>query len=310
MQIGTWIILGILILLVVPLFGIPLIVFQILLVRTNPEKWGRDCSMPEDKPYLQMHEEGRQWAEKHAEQKKEVSVRSDGLKLCGEYFDFGNKKAVIIIPGRMESCIYSYYFAEPFRQAGCNVLVIDNRAHGLSEGKYNCLGFKEYRDILAWSRLLHEEFGIEGIVLHGICIGSETSLFTITAKKCPEYVKGMIGEGMYVNFYESLKNHMIEQKRPMYPFIYIIVFWIWAFTGAHIMTDGPLKRIRGLKKPILFLHSREDIYSFPELAVKLYDACPSQKEIVWFETGDHSRIRTVHKEKYDRAIAGFVNRIF
>lgn len=309
MQTGTWIIIILLLLLAFPLLVVPFVVYEIILVRTKPEKWGRTCSMPGDEEYFRMHEEGMAWEEKNRDRKKEVTVSSDGLKLCGEYFDFGFRKAVVIIAGRMESCLYSYYFAEPFQKAGCNVLVIDNRAHGLSEGRYSCLGFKEYRDVLKWCELLHDTFGNEKIILHGICIGSSTALFTLTDSACPDYIRGMIGEGMYINFYESLKNHMIEQKRPIYPFIFVIVFWIRLFSGAAIMSDGPLRRIGKLKKPILFLHSLEDTYSVPEYARKLYDSCPSEKQIVWFPTAKHSRIRINHTEKYDAAVTEFTDRI-
>ena len=309
MTIVTWIIIIAALLLAFPLLVIPLIVYRILLVRTSPEKWGRTCSMPDDEECVRMHETGMQWAEKKEDRKKEVSVTVDGLKLCGQYFDLGYKKAAVIIAGRMESCLYSYYFAEPFEKAGCNILVIDNRAHGWSEGRYSCLGFREYRDILKWCELLHDSFGNEEILLHGICIGSSTALFALTDKDCPAYIRGMAAEGMYINFFESLKNHMIEQKRPIYPFVYVIAFWTWVFSSARIISDGPLKRIGRLKKPILFLHSREDIYSVPEYAEKLYERCTSDKQIVWFPTAKHSRIRINHTEKYDAAVTAFAERV-
>jgi len=307
MSIIGWIILIVLLLLVFPLLIIPLIVYRILLVRTDPLKWNRTNGMPEDEEYSHLYEEACRWREQYKEAKKEVTVSSDGLKLCGEYFDFGCRKAVLIIAGRTESCIYSCFFAEPYRKAGCNVLVIDNRAHGLSEGRYSCLGFREYRDIFKWCELLHDTLGNEKVFLHGICIGSCTALFALTSAQCPDYIRGMAGEGMYINFYESLKNHMVEQKRPIYPFIFVIAFWIRLFSHASICSDGPGKRIGNLKKPILFLHSKEDIYSTPELAVKLYDSCHSEKRMEWFETGEHSRIRMRHRKQYDEAVKNFAD---
>ena len=72
----------------------------------------------------------------------------------------------------------------------------------------------------------------------------------------------------------------------------------------------PEKRLPLVKKPILMLHSKEDIYSLPDIAVKLYESITAEKkEMVWFDTGFHSMIRSwsdENREKYDRVIAAFL----
>ncbi len=281
------------------------ILYSVLLVRTKPDKWGRECSLPSDEEYRSMFDIGMAWNDAHRACAREVSVTSDGFRLVGEYFDFGGKTAVIIIPGRMESLLYSYYFAEPYRAAGCNVLVIDNRSHGLSEGRYCSLGYKEYRDLHAWSRLL-AGLGNDKVVLHGICIGSSAALFALTSPDRPACLAGMVADGMYKNFYESFKNHMIADGRPLFPLLYMVMFYIRIAGGANVVTDGPFKRLPSLTLPILFLHSREDLYSLPAEAEKLYAMCPSDKELVWFEHGAHSRLRVNDTERYDAAVIRFI----
>lgn len=305
--IATIIILAILIFGVIPVFCLGWILYSVLLVRTKPEKWARECSMPEDEEYLRMFKIGEEWNEKYKSYKRDVSITSCGLRLCGEYFDFGFKRAVIIIAGRMEACTYSYYFAEPYRAIGYNVLVIDNRAHGLSEGKYYCLGVKEYRDIINWSMLLHDELGNESVVLHGICIGSATALYALISDDCPEYISAMVAEGMYNTFCESFKCHMKLQRHHDFPLTYVVMMYIRLVTGKSAMTDGPVKQIGKLRKPALFLHSREDQFSLPELAEDLYKKCNSEKQVVWFDKGTHSRIRINNTEAYDSAIKQFLN---
>ncbi|MBP5271148.1 MAG: hypothetical protein ILO42_09350 [Clostridia bacterium] len=285
------------------------VLYSVLLVRNKKEKWGRECSIPDDEEYRRMFDIGLEFEKKYRDTKKEVSVVSDGLRLAGEYFDFGGDRAVLIIAGRMESLLYSYYFAEPFRAAGLNVLVIDNRAHGNSEGKVSSLGYKEYRDVLCWCRLLHDELGNRKITLHGICIGASTALFAAVARECPEWIDSIIVEGMYVNFYESFRNHMIYDRpdKPRFPIMQGVMFHILCISGANVVTDGPLKRIPKLNKPILFLHSREDKYSLPDKAELLCEKCTAPKRIVWFDRGAHSRIRINNTEKYDEAIKSFLS---
>ena len=73
------------------------------------------------------------------------------------------------------------------------------------------------------------------------------------------------------------------------------------------MTDGPLYRIEKMKKPVLFLHSREVIYSKPEVSAEIFEKCAAPHRVVWFEHGEHSRIRIVDREKYDRSIRDFLS---
>ncbi len=291
---------------VVTTFILSSIIYRVLLVRTNNKKWDRNCSAPNEAEPAEMHRIGAVWAEEHAENKKEVELTNEGLRLYGEYYDLGFDKAVIIVGGRMESLTYGYYFAKPFCDSGYNILVIDNRAHGLSDGRYNCLGYKEYSDLLAWARLLHDEHSVKSVIYHGICIGSSTALFALTAPNCPEYVDGMIAEGMYDTFYHSFKYHMTDQGRPLFPFLWETMVFIRIFSHANVVTDGPKKRIKLLKKPILFLHSRADKYSKPEQAEYLFANCNAKKRLVWVDDSAHSRIRINHTEKYDGAIKEFL----
>lgn len=282
-------------------------IYRVLLVRPKTEVRVRRCSWPEDEEYVGMYNEGLQWGSLYEGCKKPVETENDGLKLYGEYFDFGAKRSVIIIPGRTEDCTYSYYFAEPFRQAGCNVLCIDNRSHGLSDGDRNYMGAKEYRDIIKWSKMLVEEYGNEEVILHGICIGASVAMNTVTADDCPKYIIAMISEGMYTTFKDSFNEHMKEGKHPRFPFTLEVMAWIRILSGANVLTDGPKKRVLRLNKPILMLHSREDTYSLPSQGQWLYDHCSSErKKLVWFDKGAHSRIRPNNKEKYDNEIIRFI----
>ena len=58
------------------------------------------------------------------------------------------------------------------------------------------------------------------------------------------------------------------------------------------------------------LHSKEDLYSTPEYAQKLYGLAGSdRKELVWFEKGEHSMLRITDTELYDKSISKFLAEI-
>ena len=286
------------------------ILFTVLLKRTKKDKWGRGCSQKEEQ-LLKMHEEGNAWSEKKQAYKKELRIVNDGLNLCGEYYNYGYDRAVIFVSGRTEGLNYAYYFAQPYPDLGFNVLTIDARAHGESDGIYNTVGFEEHKDLLAWAKLLHEEYGVKSILFHGICIGSSCALMALTSKECPDYLDGLVAEGMYPNFYESIKNHMTSDfHQPAWPVMPMVAGWMKHYTG-HDMRYGNIDIMDKLKKPLLMIHSKEDRYSLPADAEKLYAKCPhEQKMLVWYEHGKHSKLRVTDPELYDRTIADFITKYF
>lgn len=285
------------------------ILFVLHLKRRGKNRWTRDCSS-DDPNQLKMYDEGRKWSERYAENKQDLHIVNEGLNMYAEFYDLHSDRAVIIIPGRTEGLRYGYYFAKPYTDNGYSVLTIDQRAHGESDGKYNTLGFDEHRDIIAWIKVLKENYEIKSVLLHGICIGGACGLYAITSKSCPDCVDGLVVEGMFQRFFESFKNHMIELNKPVNPCIHFVDMWIKLITG-HSMKVGPINVIDKMKKPLLLLHSKEDKYSLPHMAQELFDKCASEKkQIVFFDHGAHSMLRITDTEKYDSSITAFIHENF
>jgi len=285
------------------------IVYNLTLVRTDQEKWGRHCSDTTNEEQVRMWETGCAWAEQHRDAVTEVEIDNEGFHLCGEYFDFGSDKAAIIIPGRSESLMYSYYFAIPYWKAGCNVLVIDIRSHGNSSGTYDYVGVGEHRDIMAWSDLLTGRFHNKKVILHGICMGANTAILTLTDPACPKEIGGIITEGCYVSFYENYKQHMIYDHRPVFPVLQEVMWLIKKHTGTDVSKTKPIDLIHKVRVPFLFICGENDQFSRPEKSRELYAACGSDvKEIVWFKDGAHSHLRINNEDGFDNAIVDFIVR--
>lgn len=283
-------------------------VYSDQLVRTTPEKWGRVCSFPDDKEQVQMWNDGIAWMERNRDRITELQIENDGFRLFGEYFDFGADRCVIILPGRCESLIYSYYFAPPYEKAGFNVLVIDTRCHGKSDGKYNTIGVKESGDVLAWAKLVHDTYGNKEIYFHGICIGTSAGLFALSSPSCPAYIRGLVTEGCYVSFRETFKRHMMALHRPTFPVLDLSMLLINHYTGTNVYRQKPINAIRKIRPDcrILFLYGEKDIFSIPPKSRQLFAACAAQdKKLVWFDKGGHSHLRINNTEKYDQTIIDF-----
>lgn len=284
------------------------IIFVMHLKRTKKNKWARKCSC-DDPDSVEMYNEGKALVAQFSDKKQDVHIVNEGLNLYGEFYDFGSETTAVIVSGRTEALEYSYYFSKAYIEKGYNLLFIDQRAHGLSDGKYNTVGFEEHKDLIAWIEYLQKNHHTKSVYLHGICIGAACCVFALTAENKPDCVKGLVVDGMYSTFYETFKNHMIELKKPLFPGLPMINMMMKLHTG-HTMKDGPISRIEDLKTPILMIHGEQDPYSLKEKAVELYEKCGSEnKTIVWFETGTHSMLRHTNSEKYDTAIISFLNMV-
>ena len=84
MGITGWIILAVVgaavLFFVIPTFIMSLALYRVLLVRTKPEKWGRECSMPEDVEYRGMFEDGVAWREKYRDSRHRKQIYIEKLK--------------------------------------------------------------------------------------------------------------------------------------------------------------------------------------------------------------------------------------
>lgn len=284
------------------------LVYTKTLSRVSKESWSRDIPSSIDEESIKMYSSGLKWAEDNKEYKIDVHMVNEGLNLYGEYYDFGKKTCAVILSGRTESLKYGYYFAQSYYHK-CNILVLDPRAHGLSDGKFNTVGFEESKDIAKWVEYMHDTYNVESFVFHGICIGAAGGILAITLRECKPYVKAIITEGMFINFGESMKNNLRVKKKPIFIFYSLINAWQKHYTG-HSMNVGPIDYIDKLNIPLLMLQSKEDLFSKVERAQELYEKAGSiHKELVLFDKGAHSKIKINNTEKYDKVIDEFLEKV-
>ena len=125
---------------------------------------------------------------------------------------------------------------------------------------------------------MHDEFGIESFIFHGICIGAAGGIFSRVLRECP-YVKAIVTEGMFPKFYESMKNNLIEKKKPVFIFIDLIDFWMKHFT-KHSMKFGPLDIIDKLDEIVYNKNktgiNRSDtgkaiVYTYPLVSINEFE---------------------------------------
>lgn len=299
----------------VMLFLLPSVIFYQTSYRNPKKKRTRECTNKKDEQQMRMFNEGVEWAGRFKDKTEELSIVSgDGLTLYGEYVNFGYDKCAVILQGRTESLLYSYYFADVYYKNGCNILVVDIRAHGLSDGKYQTVGIKESDDCVLWIKLINEKYGINDFTIHGICIGGATAVYTYVKLKSAgnDLVKRIVTDGLFQSYYEIYKGYFRVYKWPSFPVLLLCqlcFFLIYAFTGVRLFKETPLKYMKDMDIPILFIWSKQDFFCTKPKGEELFNACASKyKELNFFPKGRHSHVRSSQKAEYDEAIAKFLQK--
>jgi len=323
---NPWIIAGIyaaIFLLAVSIFLFLLLVLFIFFNTTyrNPfKKRVRECTQKKDELQMSMFSEGVAWAQNFKEKNEQLHIVSEGLNLYGEYINFGFDKCAIILQGRSESLLYSYYFADVYAKNGYNILVVDVRSHGLSDGKYQTGGLKESDDLILWIKLINEKYNITDFTVHGICIGAATAVYAYKKLKneAPHgagnsFLKRIVTDGLFKNYYEFFKAHAKVLKAPMLPVIYAATkaafFLIFILARVRPFKENPIKYMKDIDIPILFICGVMDKFSTKPDSEELFKACVSEfKEICFFPKGRHSYVRASQKAEYDELIAKFLQK--
>ncbi len=276
-------------------------------MRTSYWQYQRQCSNTKIPYHLDMYLQGLSWRDENKKYIKTVHVVNDGLNLYGEYYNFGFKKSVIVIPGRSETCYYGCYYAEVFKKAGYNVLTFDPRGHGISDGKYFTLGIYESKDVIKWAKLLHEEFDQQGICLYGICGGATCACFTLTDKDCPKYIDAFISDGMFYSFFETYRQHIKERKKAVYPVIWHFFDYFKKYAKVDPYSAAPHKMIDKIDVPLLIINGEDDVFALPKYATNLYNLAASKdKTLAIIPNARHSHVRYDNKYEYDYVVYNFL----
>lgn len=237
-------------------------------------------------------------------------IRSyDGLRLAGKLYKNNNSDKIIILFHGYRSIAendFSIYF-KWYYDLGFNILLIDQRAHGKSDGKYITLGIKEKKDCVSWCQYVIEHIdGINEIVLGGISMGATTILLA-SGLDLPNEVKGIIADCGFT----SPKNIIIKvanydygiNAKVLLPLINLICkikdnFSIYKDDVRHAMQNN--------KIPILFIHGLSDNYVPSRMSKENYEACNSRKELVMIDCVNHGLSCVQDKEKVHNSIKKFL----
>lgn len=236
----------------------------------------------------------------------------DGLKLHATYFPGKEENRVVICFHGYTSEGMSDYIGLSgyYLNKGYRMLLVDERAHGKSEGEYIGFGCKDRWDALKWIAWVIQKCGQEvQILLHGTSMGAATVLMT-SSLKLPAQVKGIVSDCAFT----SPKYVFTHVLRSMYhlsafPLIQITDYINKKKAGYGMDECNAAREVKKAKVPILFIHGDADTFVPCSMCEEIYENCAAPKKKLLIQGAAHAESYYKDKEAYEKALDDFTGGI-
>jgi fermentation-respiration switch protein FrsA (DUF1100 family) len=257
---------------------------------------------PEDGPMFGLIREMEQlpW--------EEVSIVSrDGLRLYGRYLHRADGAPLQIqMHGYRGHAFRDFCGGNKLaRELGLNTLVVDQRAHGKSQGHTISFGINERWDCLAWAEYAAKRWPGTPITLAGISMGAATVLMA-SDLPLPEEVKGVLADCGYTSPRAIIKKvcwSLPKSFRVFYPFTSLSARLFGRFDPD---SGSALGAVSNTTLPILLIHGEADGFVPCEMSRELAAACASPVRLETFPGADHGGSYLSDSARYGRVVREFL----
>ena len=248
-----------------------------------------------------------------AQEHEDVYLMSgDGLKLHATWFPRGDrKKAVICFHGYTSKGMSDYIgLSDYYMRNGYSMLLVDERAHGDSEGTYIGFGCLDRLDAVRWMQWVVDTCKEEvQILLHGTSMGGATVLMA-SSLALPEQVKGIISDCGFTSPKEVF-THVLHSMYhlPAFPIIQIADRVNRKRAGYGLDECNAAREVRKATRPILMIHGSGDTFVPCSMCETIYENCSSPKQKLIVEGAAHAESYYKDTPAYEAALDEFIGGI-
>lgn len=238
---------------------------------------------------------------------QKISITSfDGLRLQGYYRTVQNADRVIIAAhGWHASPKYDFkYQRDIFEKLHCNVLYIDERSHGKSEGKYIGFGVLERYDILRWAEFAKTKLcGALPLYVIGVSMGATSTMMALELG-LSKWADGVIADCGFSSPIDIWLHNVKNQKWIDRDLFSVLCFKrcqkLAGYKGDEARTP---KAVKNCDIPILFIHGLLDDFVPPFMTMEAFESCKYEyKRLFTVEGAKHARSCKVDPKGYEKQL--------
>lgn len=238
-----------------------------------------------------------------------VTIRSfDGLQLRGRYYHISDDAPVLIqFHGYRGSGIRDCGTVNSIlRKAGVNTLLVDQRAHGMSQGNTMTFGILERYDVQSWCGYICRRFGADRpVFLFGVSMGAATVVMA-SELDLPGGVAGIIADCPYSGPGAIIRKVCRDMKLPAFPVYPFVVLGALIFGRFRIWESSPVQAAGNTDIPILLIHGSEDKYVPSAMSGRIFDACRGKRYLEIFPGAAHAGSCLTDAVRYEKILRSFM----
>ena len=273
------------------------------------EQWEKKLRSGVFAPYYDEITEAIRW---FREQKTEdVSIRTrDGLQLVGSYLEAPEAKGcVLLFHGFHSKGAIDFALVLPlYYQHGYSVLVVDQRSHGRSQGRYIGYGILERHDCQQWAWFLHAKTGGKlPIFLEGMSMGAATVMMASNLSM-PPTVCGVVADCGYNSAWTVVRGCAHKRYHmPAFPALYLANLMCRAAAGYSLNEMTSAQALAETSLPVLLIHGTGDELVPVQMTAENYEAAAGEKRQVIVEGAAHAGSYLVDRERCEKELLDFLD---
>lgn len=242
---------------------------------------------------------------------EEVFIESeDGLRLAANYYHTRDGAPIQICFNGYRSRVERDFSGggKEAILAGCNLLLVHQRAHGKSEGRTISFGVKERGDVLLWVEYAKRRFG-EGvkIILAGVSMGAMTVL-SASDLDFGGNVVGILADCPCSTAKRIIKKVISEMGVSPTLFYPLVRLGGLLFGGFDPNKADAPSHVKNTKIPILLIHGEGDKF----VPISMSEEIAEASELVSFHSfkdATHGKSYIYDTEKYRALLTEFYDKI-
>lgn len=241
---------------------------------------------------------------------KRVCIHStDGLTLTGRYLPAQGeaRRTLLLAHGWRSSWGTDFGPIAPFlHQNGCNLLLINQRGQGDSQGTYITFGVQERLDLQRWVKALARN--PEPLYLYGVSMGAASALMA-TALPMAQPLTGVIADCGYTSP-QAIMTAVLERDTnlPSGPTYRAAARAFHHHAGLDFDDCSALEAMKSNDIPTLFIHGDADPLVPVSMTWENYRACRGPKEILIVPGAVHAASSATAPQLYQETLLDFFQR--
>ena len=189
-------------------------------------------------------------------------------------------------------------------EEGLNVILVDERGHGLSKGHNITFGRREQQDVHSWCTFAHQIFGKDiEIILVGISMGAATVLMASENNEASKIIADCPYSTEKEIICETIKHLKLSPK----------VFWPIVnlssiiFSRTNLAKDDASRSVSKTNAKVLIIHGNKDSIVPHTFSERIYLENKDKVQYELFDNTDHGVSYLTDTARYKKLVKDFIN---